>query len=109
MVVLCAGACGRATLGDDDGGGGAFAQQCRSGCIDIEDCAPDEFAELFADVDQCVSSCEERYRECAGEALSYFACVSGASCDTVAVILTQGPDGTECGPAFATAERACGR
>lgn len=110
VVVTCLSACGRATLGEDDGGGdGGFARDCRTGCVDVDDCAPDEFAALFGDVDECASSCEERYRDCVEEARMYFACVSAASCDTVAQILAQGPAATECGSAFATAEQACGR
>jgi hypothetical protein len=94
--------------GGDDGDV-VFSRECRAGCTDVQACAPNEFAQLFADVDECAASCESRYGGCTDEASAYFECVGEASCEVVAQILVQGPMTTACGPAYADAEQACGR
>jgi len=113
LAGLLACACGPKVGDDGDAGGDdgdiVLSRECRAGCVGVQSCAPNEFATLFADVDECAASCETRYGGCPDEASVYFECVGEASCDVVAQILVQGPMATACGPAFADAEAACGR
>ncbi len=85
-----------------------FEQLCTDGCTHFLECAPTEFAGLYADVGACESACQALYAGCTQEASEYFYCFLGLQCAQVLTAVTEGPDATECGPAYAAANAACG-
>jgi hypothetical protein len=85
-----------------------FEMLCLDGCTHFLDCAPTEFAELYADVAACESACLALYAECTQEASEYFYCFLGLQCAQVLVAVTEGPEMTRCGAAYTAANMACG-
>ena len=92
-----------------DGGGGGGDLPPNPGPDGGPTCLPRENCNQPLDLD-CDGQTGCADSDCAAHPDCVMECTyTTERCDVVARILVDGPSGTECGPAFGAAERACGR